>query len=63
MIDRKITGNTFQTYLNPERDLDEGAARITGLTREFLEDKPLSGSRLFNFKVFHFIICLPIFNF
>lgn len=41
LIDRKITGNTFQTYLNPERDLDEGAMRITGLTREFLSDKPL----------------------
>lgn len=41
IIDRKVTGNTFQTYLNPERDLDEGAMRITGLTREFLSDKPL----------------------
>jgi DNA polymerase III subunit epsilon len=41
IIDRKITGNTFQTYLNPERELDEAAARITGLNLDFLSDKPL----------------------
>lgn len=40
LVNRKVTGNTFQTYLNPERDLDEGAARITGLSLEFLQDKP-----------------------
>lgn len=41
IIDRKITGDSFQTYINPERDVDEGAVAITGLTREFLQDKPL----------------------
>ncbi len=34
------TGRTFQTYLNPERELDEGASRVNGLTYEFLKDKP-----------------------
>jgi DNA polymerase-3 subunit epsilon len=40
MINRKLTGRTFQTYLNPERELDAAAADITGLTFEFLKDKP-----------------------
>lgn len=40
IIDRKITGSSFQTYINPERELDEGAVRITGLTTDFLADKP-----------------------
>jgi DNA polymerase-3 subunit epsilon len=37
---RRLTGNTWQSYLNPERELDEGAARITGLSWQFLEGHP-----------------------
>ncbi len=40
MIDRQLTGAKFQTYINPERDLDPAALAITGLTAEFLSDKP-----------------------
>lgn len=40
MVNRRETGNRFHTYLNPERDIDEAAQKITGLTRSFLEDKP-----------------------
>ncbi len=40
MINRRLTGRRFQTYLNPERELDKDAARITGLSLEFLKDKP-----------------------
>ncbi len=40
MINRRETGKHFHTYLNPERDIDEAAQKITGLTRSFLEDKP-----------------------
>ncbi len=40
IIDRKITGKTFQSHLNPERELDEKAAQITGLTWAKLRDKP-----------------------
>ncbi len=40
VINRSETGKRFHTYLNPERDIDEGALRVTGLTREFLQDKP-----------------------
>ncbi|MFY7697683.1 MAG: DNA polymerase III subunit epsilon [Legionella sp.] len=41
LIDRKITGNHFHVYLNPERKVDEGAFRVHGISDEFLQDKPL----------------------
>lgn len=34
------TGRVFQVYLNPGRDVPAEAARIHGLTTEFLKDKP-----------------------
>ena len=37
---RRVTDRRFHAYLNPERDIDEGAAKVHGLTREFLADKP-----------------------
>jgi DNA polymerase-3 subunit epsilon len=40
LIDRKVTGRSFHTYLNPERELDARAAEITGLSWGFLKDKP-----------------------
>ena len=40
LINHVPTENTFQVYLNPERNMDEGAQRIHGLTNEFLLDKP-----------------------
>jgi len=41
LIDRRITGNTFHYYLNPQRDIDRGAQAVHGISREFLVDKPL----------------------
>ncbi|MEM7170106.1 MAG: DNA polymerase III subunit epsilon [Pseudomonadota bacterium] len=35
------TGRTFRRYINPERDMPEEAARIHGLTMDFLADKPV----------------------
>ena len=40
LIGRRITGNHFHYYLNPDRDIDEGAQEVHGLTVEFLSDKP-----------------------
>ena len=34
------TGNYFHYYLNPERESDEAALRVHGLSKEFLSDKP-----------------------
>ena len=35
------TGNTLHLYINPERDIDDGAVAVHGLTSAFLSDKPL----------------------
>lgn len=40
LVDRKLTGNNFHVYINPERDSDPRALEIHGLTTEFLSDKP-----------------------
>ena len=40
IFNRKLTGNNFHRYVNPERDSDEGALAVHGLTTEFLSDKP-----------------------
>ncbi len=40
IVERRRTGRTFQSYLNPGRDSDEGALQVHGLTTEFLADKP-----------------------
>ncbi|PCI22841.1 MAG: DNA polymerase III subunit epsilon [Piscirickettsiaceae bacterium] len=41
LINRRLTGNNFHYYLNPQRDIDEGAVAVHGLTSEFLAEKPL----------------------
>ena len=40
IINRKITDNRFHIYLNPERQVDEGALAVHGLSGQFLADKP-----------------------
>jgi DNA polymerase-3 subunit epsilon len=40
LIERRPTGRHWQTYLNPERTIDEGARQVTGIEDEFLLDKP-----------------------
>ena len=40
LLNRRLTGNNFHVYLNPERDSEEGALAVHGLTTEFLRDKP-----------------------
>lgn len=40
LVNRRLTGNNFHTYLNPERDSEEGALAVHGLTTEFLSSKP-----------------------
>lgn len=41
LMERRPTGRTFHCYLNPEREFEAGAQEVTGLTREFLADKPV----------------------
>src|SRR3954469_13589230 len=40
ILSRRITEKHFHVYVNPERDIDEGASRVHGLTREDLASKP-----------------------
>ena len=40
LLGRSVSERHFHRYVNPERDIDEGAAKVHGLTAEFLADKP-----------------------
>jgi DNA polymerase III subunit epsilon len=40
VFNRRLTGRTYHQYLNPERDIDEGAQLVHGLTRERLAKEP-----------------------
>jgi DNA polymerase-3 subunit epsilon len=40
MFNRRLTGRKFHCYLNPERDIDEGAQAVHGLSRERLSKEP-----------------------
>ena len=40
LFERRPTGRTFHCYLNPECPFEPGAQEVTGLTLEFLADKP-----------------------
>ena len=46
LVDRRLTGNYFHRYVNPERASDDGALEVHGLTEEFLRDKPKFGEIL-----------------
>jgi DNA polymerase-3 subunit epsilon len=41
LVGRRLTERRLHRYLNPERDSDERALAVHGLTRDFLSDKPL----------------------
>jgi DNA polymerase-3 subunit epsilon len=40
VIDRRLTRNNFHQYLQPDREIDQGAVDVHGITNEFLRDKP-----------------------
>ena len=41
LMERRPTGNTYHQYINPQREFEQGAAEVTGLSLAFLADKPL----------------------
>ena len=41
LVDRRLTGRYYHTYLNPEREIDAGATAVHGFTLDDLRDKPL----------------------
>lgn len=52
MVGRRLTGRHYQTYLNPDRAIDEGARQVTGIQDEFLLDKPHFGDVVEEFLAF-----------
>ena len=43
LLNRRVTNNTFHQYLNPEREVEDGAYDVHGLSNDFLSTKPLFG--------------------
>ena len=40
VINRRLTGQHYHQYLQPDREIEEGAIAVHGITNEFLQDKP-----------------------
>jgi DNA polymerase-3 subunit epsilon len=40
LVNRRLTGNHYHQYLQPDREIDEGAIEVHGISNEFLLDKP-----------------------
>ena len=40
LVNRKLTGNHYHQYINPHREIDQGAIEVHGITLDFLADKP-----------------------
>jgi DNA polymerase-3 subunit epsilon len=40
LVNRRFTGNNYHRYLNPEREIDEGALAVHGISLDQLKDKP-----------------------
>ena len=40
IVNRKITENTYHQYIQPDRESEEGAFEVHGISTEFLADKP-----------------------
>src|SRR2546421_3566207 len=40
LVNRRATGRTFHRYLNPEREIDDGALSVHGISRTDLDEQP-----------------------
>jgi DNA polymerase III subunit epsilon len=40
LVNRRLSGRTFHRYLNPERDIDDGALAVHGISRSELDGQP-----------------------
>ena len=43
LVERRPTGNNFHRYLQPDRDVEQGALNVHGITNAFLRDQPRFG--------------------
>lgn len=52
LINRKFTGRHYHQYIKPNRDIDEGAMEVHGISNEFLADKPVFADIVHDFLDF-----------
>ena len=52
LMERRPTGNTYHQYINPQREFEQGAAEVTGLSLDALADKPLFAAIADDFLAF-----------
>lgn len=52
IVDRKLTGRHYHQYINPGREIDQGAIEVHGITNDFLKDKPSFGRIIDEFLEF-----------
>lgn len=41
LVNRRLTGDHFHRYINPQREIDVGAMEVHGITQEDLENEPV----------------------
>ena len=52
VVNRRLTGKRFHSYINPERIIDSGAIEVHGITNESLENKPVFAAIVKDFVAF-----------
>ena len=52
LVNRKFTGKRYHQYINPNREVDEGALAVHGITNNFLKDKPTFNEVAISFMEF-----------
>ena len=52
IVNRRITEHRYQQYLNPQREIDDGAVEVHGITLEDLREKPQFGEVIADFIEF-----------
>ncbi|MGC9456814.1 MAG: DNA polymerase III subunit epsilon [Halothiobacillaceae bacterium] len=52
LIDRRVTGSHYHCYINPEREVDQGALEVHGIDNDFLADKPTFAEEVDRFLEF-----------
>lgn len=52
LVNRRLTGRHYHQYIQPEREIDQGALEVHGISNEFLADKPVFESIVDEFIAF-----------
>lgn len=52
LVDRRLTHKHYHQYINPEREVEDGALEVHGISNEFLHDKPVFADVVEEFLAF-----------